>query len=226
MRRTIRQKSEEQALNILSSLCASSEYCSSDMEEKMKRWNMPEEARTRVLGQLISDGFIDDERYCRAFVHDKISYAKWGRRKLELALYRKGISKDVSNPILNTIPDETYIKILKPLINTKIKSVHANSIYERNQKLFRFAAGRGFTTDLIRKCIPEGDEMEVFPMDMEEETDDFTDHKDTTDRISNTFEAEEQEDRISDTFGEDDKIDRVSTTFGAQKPTTNKKKGT
>ncbi len=195
------------------------------MEEKMRRWNMPEEARTRVLGQLISDGFIDDERYCRAFVHDKISYAKWGRRKLELALYRKGISKHVSNPILNTIPDETYIKILKPLINTKIKSVHANSIYERNQKLFRFAAGRGFTAEVIRRCIPGGEEMDAFPLDAEE-TGAFTDREDTPDRLSGTFGDDGQEDRLSSTFGEDDRIDRVSTTFGAQTPATNKKKNT
>lgn len=226
MKRIIRQKSEEQALNILSSLCASAEYCSKDIEEKMKRWNMPEEAREKVMDRLISDGFIDDKRYCRAFVHDKITYAKWGRRKLELALYRKGISKDISNPILNTIPNETYIKILKVLINTKIKSVHANSVYERNQKLFRFAVSRGFSPDQIWKCIPEGDEMEVCSMDTNVETDDFTDQEETEDSISGTFEDDGPEDRISDTFGEDDKIDRVSTTFGAQKPAINRKKST
>ena len=225
MRRSSRQKSEEQALNILSSLCATAEYCSGEMDEKMKRWDMPEAMRKRVIGRLISDGFIDDERYCRAFIHDKIHYAKWGRRKLELALYRKGVSKEISTPVLDAVPEETYLSILRPLMEARIKSVRARSVYERNQKLFRFAAGRGFTAEVIRRCIPGGEEMDAFPLDAEE-TGAFTDREDTPDRLSGTFGDDGQEDRLSSTFGEDDRIDRVSTTFGAQTPATNKKKKT
>ena len=228
MRRIIRQKSEQQALEILSALCASAEYCSQDMIGKMKRWNMPEETRNRVIDKLISNGFIDDSRYCKAFVHDKIKYAKWGRRKLELALYRKGIPQTISTPILDVIPEEDYIHILKPLLKTKAASVHAESDYEFRQKLFRFAAGRGFAPDLIMKCMPAKEETsfaesksgtefseESFP-EMEEnaEIGDFTDQKDPEE---NSSDEEEQTDLISNTFGDDDKIDRVSTTFGAQK---------
>ena len=35
----------------------------------------------------------------------------------------------------------------------KSKSIKAESDYERNQKLVRFALGRGFTFDLIRQCV-------------------------------------------------------------------------
>jgi regulatory protein len=64
--------------------------------------------------------------------------------------------------VLDEISDEEYLKVLKPLLKQKSKSIKAESDYERNQKLARFALGRGFTFDLIRQCL----DME----DMDEES--------------------------------------------------------
>jgi regulatory protein len=38
--------------------------------------------------------------------------------------------------------------------------VKANSEYERQMKLARFAMGRGFTFNLIQQCLPEADNLE------------------------------------------------------------------
>ena len=51
------------------------------------------------------------------------------------------------------IPDEDFIDILRPLIAQKRRQTRANSEYEMNMKLMRFAASRGFTIEQIRQCI-------------------------------------------------------------------------
>lgn len=145
--------SEEQALARLTALCASAEHCTGEMIDKMTQWEISEEAQARIMEHLVKNKYIDDERYCRAFVHDKMEYNHWGRRKIEQALYVKHVDKAIQKAVLDEIPDEDFIDILRPLIAQKRRQTRANSEYEMNMKLMRFAASRGFTIEQIRQCI-------------------------------------------------------------------------
>lgn len=148
---------EEQALARLTALCASAEHCTGEMIDKMTKWEIPEEAQARIMEHLVSNKYVDDERYCRAFVHDKMEYNHWGRRKIEQALYVKHVDKAIQTKVLDEIPDSDFIDILRPLIDQKRRQTRADNDYEMNIKLMRFAASRGFTIDQIRQCIEEVD---------------------------------------------------------------------
>ena len=153
-------KTENDAYLTLAALCAQAEHCQYEMLEKMRRWKLPDEAQARVMARLIKERYVDDERYAQAFVKDKIRYNKWGRRKVEQALWQKHIGEDIRNRVLDEVDDDEYLSVLRPLLKQKRKSVKANSDYELNQKLMRFAVGRGFTFDIIRQCIDvEEDEL-------------------------------------------------------------------
>ena len=153
-------KTENDAYLTLAALCAQAEDCQYEMLEKMRRWEVPEDAQARVMARLIKERYVDDERYAQAFVKDKIRYNKWGRRKVEQALWQKHIGEDIRNRVLDEVDDEEYLSILRPLLKQKRKTIKANSDYELNQKLMRFAVGRGFTFDIIRQCIDvEEDEL-------------------------------------------------------------------
>ena len=121
---------------------------------------MSDEAQARVMQRLVSERYVDDERYARAFVRDKIRYNKWGRRKVEQALWMKHIDDDIRSRALSEVDDEEYLSVLRPLLKQKRRSIKAASDYELNQKLVKFALGRGFTFDIIRQCI-DGDVDEV-----------------------------------------------------------------
>ena len=124
-----------------------------EMVEKMIRWEVDENIRERVIHRLIAERYIDDERFTRAFVNDKIRYNKWGRRKVEQALWQKRIDKELQQQILDEIDENEYLNVLKPLLKQKRKTTKADNEYELNQKLYRFALSRGFTYDIIRQCI-------------------------------------------------------------------------
>lgn len=153
------QKTENEAYLALAALCAQAEHCQWEMLEKMRRWELPDEAQARVMERLVKERYVDDERYARAFVKDKIHYNKWGRRKVEQALWQKHIDDDIRQRVLDEVDDDEYLSILRPLLQQKRKSTKAQSDYELNQKLIRFALGRGFTFDIIRQCIETGDEL-------------------------------------------------------------------
>lgn len=148
-----KEKTEEEAFLQLAALCANAEHCQYEMLEKMKRWELSDEAQARVMARLIEERYVDDRRYARAFVKDKIRYNKWGHRKVQQGLWMKRIDKEIQDEVLDEIDDNEYLNVLKPLLKQKRKSIKANSDYELNQKLVRFAYGRGFTFDIIRQCL-------------------------------------------------------------------------
>jgi regulatory protein len=150
---------EQEALQKLSALCARAEHSSGEMLEKMRRWQLSEDARERVLDRLIDEKFVDDERFARLFVREKIRFDRWGRRKIEQALYQKGVASDISRRVLDEVDDEAYVAELKKLIAAKRRSVQAESDYEMRAKLTKYALGRGFGYNVIRQCIDGADEL-------------------------------------------------------------------
>ena len=148
----------QQAYSRLTALCARSEHCQQEMLEKMRQWGISEEEQAQVMARLVDERYVDDERFTRAFVNDKIRYNKWGRRKVEQALWQKHIDKDIANRVLNEIDDEEYLSILKPLLKQKRRSIKADDNRQERIKLVKFALSRGFTMDIIRQCIDVEDE--------------------------------------------------------------------
>ena len=151
---------EQEAYLQLAALCAQAEHCEQEMRDKMKRWEIDKAVQDRILQRLIEERYIDNERYARAFVKDKIRYNKWGRRKVQQALWMKRIDQDIQQRVLDEIEEKEYLDVLRPLLKQKRKSIKADSDYELNQKLVRFALSRGFTFDIIRQCIDVDEEMD------------------------------------------------------------------
>jgi regulatory protein len=156
----MKEVSEQGAYLQLAQLCARSEHCQYDLLEKMRRWDMSDEAQARVMQRLVSEHYVDDERYAHAFVHDKIKYNKWGRRKVEQALWLKHIDDDIRRQALDEVDDEEYLSVLRQLLKQKRRSTKAENDYELNRKLVRFALSRGFTYDIIRQCLDVSEEFE------------------------------------------------------------------
>ena len=154
----MKQITEQEAYLRLASLCAQAEHCQYEIKEKMRRWELGEEAQTRIMERLVKERYIDEMRYARAFVKDKVVYNKWGRRKVEQALWQKHIDDDIRQRVLDEVEDDEYLDLLRPLLKQKRKSTMAASDYELNQKLVRFALSRGFTFDIIRQCLDVNEE--------------------------------------------------------------------
>ena len=154
-----KEMTEQNAFLQLSALCAQAEHCQYEMQEKMRKWELSDEAVARVMARLVKERYVDDERYSRAFVKDKIRYQKWGRRKIQQGLWMKRIDDVVQQQVLGEVDDGEYLSVLRPLLKQKRKSIKAASDYELNQKLVRFAIGRGFTFDIIRQCLDVDDNM-------------------------------------------------------------------
>lgn len=143
----------DEILYKLAARCSVSEQCLSDITAKLDKYDLPEEEKTRILRHLVEEKYVDDGRYAKAYVRDKYRFNKWGRIKIAQGLRMKGIDSETISAAMEAIDEEEYLEILSDLIKTKRKSTKGRNEYEVNGKLYRFAAGRGFEYDAIRRVV-------------------------------------------------------------------------
>ncbi|HBZ34331.1 MAG TPA: RecX family transcriptional regulator, partial [Bacteroidales bacterium] len=66
------------SLQKLQNYCAKAERCEQDIRRKLMLWNVTQNEAQNIIDELKKDGFIDEKRYCSAYIHDKIMFSKWG----------------------------------------------------------------------------------------------------------------------------------------------------
>ena len=157
----MKEFTEEEAFEKMTAWCSTGERCRSEVSEKLQRWSVPYAIINKVIDRLIDSGYIDEERYCRAFIRDKYRLEKWGKQKIAKALYVKRIPQHISNTQWDVIDNDEYQSILHKLLQSKRKSIHANDEKSLNEKLIRFALSRGFDYKDIRQHLDVPEELEV-----------------------------------------------------------------
>ena len=149
-------KTPAQALSALAALCSRGEQAESDLREKLRKWEVSPADADRIIQRLKEENFLSDERYARAFVRDKARFNGWGRIKIAHALRQKRIdSRWIEQALADEIDDAVYHDTLIRLMQGKLRSVAGREPQAARAALLRFAASRGFESDLCYRCLDE-----------------------------------------------------------------------
>ena len=123
--------------------------------EKLDAADASPEVKERIIRRLEEEKFIDETRFCRSFVNDKLRFNKWGRIKIDFELRNRGISPALREESLGSIDEQYYNELLAELLTNKKKSIKAKDARDAYLKLLRFGAGRGFESNLISRCLQQ-----------------------------------------------------------------------
>jgi regulatory protein len=143
------------ALNKAMALCASHEYCSSDILSRLGTWGIGNDDSDKIISVLIKEKFIDDTRYAAAFVKDKFNQNKWGKIKIAAHLRSKSISEVIIQSALGEISDESYLKMIRDTLNSHRRFIKAKNQYDLKGKLLRFGLSKGFESHLVYDVLNE-----------------------------------------------------------------------
>lgn len=135
--------------------CSRSEHCIAEVTEKLTAWGAEQQEIQPIIDYLIKEQYINQQRYCQAFVNDKLRFAKWGKQKIAYMLAMKHIDRSVINDALDNIDYEEYISILTDLLRTKQRSIRSIEPQQQKLRLYRYAASRGFTTTEISNALKQ-----------------------------------------------------------------------
>ncbi len=143
--------SESKALSRMANLCARREYCVFDIETKLQRYNLEKETIANIIALLKKEKYIDELRFTRSFIKDKVHFNKWGKKKIEFALKQKRVPENIMAEAFLDYTDEELNDSLQDLLQAKWKTIKGNSEYEKQNKLIRFGLSRGFDMNNILK---------------------------------------------------------------------------
>ena len=135
--------------------CAYQERSHREVRQKLlalglKFWQLDE-----VLSELVTSGFLNEERFAKAFAGGKFRMKQWGRNKIEHELQSRGLSKKCIQSGLKEIDEADYARTLKQLIRKKILSLTEPNPFKKKDKVARFAISKGYEPDRVWNLVME-----------------------------------------------------------------------
>ena len=140
----------KEVLTKMQSFCAARDRCHSEVRTKLLGMKVYGDDLEEIIGQLVSDGFLNEERFARSFARGKFRINRWGRTKILYGLRSKHVADYCIQKGMQEIDEKEYITVLDELICKKLKG---ESSFEEKQKVVASLQSKGFETGLILQRI-------------------------------------------------------------------------
>lgn len=129
--------------------CAYQERCHQDVETKLRELGIRGDEVDEIIHHLISEGFLSEERFAKAFTNGKFRLKHWGRLKITNELEKRNLSRKCIQAGLQEIGEDEYIDTLKNLLSKKAPGIKADNIFTLRDNLSRYVIQKGFEADLV-----------------------------------------------------------------------------
>ena len=147
--KSIKKLSPLQAKRRAEKTCAYQERCQQEMRDKLYSWGLHSNDVENIIVDLITNNFIDEERFAKAFAGGKFRIKKWGKIKIKLELKKRGISEYCIKQAMKEISNEDYFETIESLIEKKCNEYAGLKVHEKNYKVVQYLARRGFEQNLV-----------------------------------------------------------------------------
>lgn len=148
----------DEAFARLADRCAMAEVCTGEALEKLRQWGIGREESYRIVQRLVDERYIDDDRYARAFVRDRLYNSRWGLVKIRQAMRLKRLDdSQISEAIESETDNERYFANLAAALRSKGRSMPSPLSRDDRMKLARFAIGRGYEPSLVSEMLADED---------------------------------------------------------------------
>lgn len=125
-----------------------------ELKDRFTREGYFEETIHESLDYLEKNGYLNDELFAERFAKSKLQKKEIGETALRFELYKKGISKDLTEKIITKIYSETpEMDIALKAAKKKLRTIRIADENAKKRKLYRFLAQRGFSADVIKEVI-------------------------------------------------------------------------
>ncbi len=147
--------SQEIAFQKLQRYCAYQDRCHQEVRKKLLSLKIFGTDLEEVIAQLISDDFLNEERFARSYARGKFRLKKWGRNKIKQQLQARYISAYCIKKGMEEIDEEDYLGTLNELISKTSKKYAELDALIRKDKVIKYAYSRGYEAALIFGVIRE-----------------------------------------------------------------------
>ncbi len=132
--------------------CAYQERCEQELRGKLHDWHIDKSLHEEVVEHMVTEGFINEERFAMAYARGKHRIKLWGKYKIRYALQAKGVSDVIIQKALEDIDIEEYKSNLLRLAERYMCKVDTTDAIGR-QKLMQHLKNKGYEIELILEAI-------------------------------------------------------------------------
>jgi len=136
--------------------CAYQERSQQEVRDKLYEWGLRSNDVESLIGGLIEDNFLNEERFSKAYALGKFRQKGWGKGKIRQGLKFKRVPDVLIKKALSAIPGDEYIAMLQKVLAKKAKTVTEKEPFKRDYKLRQYALSRGYENDLIGDILRDG----------------------------------------------------------------------
>lgn len=134
----------------LARFCAYRDRSHKEVQQKMRELGAQEEQAAEATVELIRLGFLNEERFARAYARGKFRILGWGREKIRQGLEQEDIqSRLISLAIRSEIDEEEYLSTLRQAAEKKAATLPEIKSPASRQKIRDFLLRKGFESSLI-----------------------------------------------------------------------------
>lgn len=132
------------------SFCGYQERCTSEVKEKLRNIGLSADDMRSVIAKLEDEGYLNEERFAKAFCSGKFRFKKWGRIKIRYEMFQKGISEDIIEKGLASIDDDDYRATLRDLADKKREQMESPA---DRRVLFQYLSSKGYESSEINAVV-------------------------------------------------------------------------
>lgn len=107
----------------------------------------------KVIERLIKYKYLDDDRFTKAFIKDKLAFTMMGDYKIKKELERLGVDNGIISDNMMDIDNDVIISRIKKIIDKDIRTNKKYSGINLKNKIFNHLITQGYSKDMVISVI-------------------------------------------------------------------------
>lgn len=143
----------DEATKKIENYCVYQDRCHKEVENKLREMGMIPIATDQIIGHLIQENYLNEERFAKSYARGKFIIKKWGKKRIVNELKQREISKYNITSALQEIDEDTYLKTLDVLAKKRLASLTEKNLQKRRKKVSDYLLYRGWESHLVYEKV-------------------------------------------------------------------------
>lgn len=135
--------------------CAYQDRCHEEVVQKLRSMKMDSDEIDQIIAHLISENFLNEERFACSFARGKHRIKHWGKIRITNELKFRGINQTLINIALKEISPDEYLETFDSLANRQWEAIHEHNSLKKRKKFCDYMLRRGFESNLVYEKVRE-----------------------------------------------------------------------
>lgn len=135
--------------------CAYQERSHQEVKNKLYEFGLTTDEVDELLTKMITEGFLNEERFAKAFAGGKFRIKKWGRIKIKRELEAQGLTKKCISRGMDEIDLTDYRKTLRSLLIKKAEQTEEENLFRKRDKVAKYAIAKGYEPEMVWEMLKD-----------------------------------------------------------------------